>query len=470
MKILLINPPADNTIVGNNPIIIDEERGFNPPLGLLYIAACVEQQAMHEVEILDCQVGGIGYGDIEKNIRNKQPEIVGITAMTFTLIDVIKTAKIVKKISTDILVVLGGPHVYIYPNETINIPEIDFLVLGEGEETFIDLIDNIKNSERLKNIPGLVFKENDKTINTGFRNFITNLDRIPFPARHLTPYKKYSSLLAKRSPITTMFTSRGCPYKCLFCNRPHLGTKFRARSAENVVNEMQECVNLGINEFLLYDDTFNINRQRVFDICDEILRRKLNIGWDIRARIDRMDQKMIEKLKEAHCERIHYGVEAGTDKILKVLRKGITLEQVERIFKITKKVGISTLAYFMIGSPTETKYDIFETIKLAKKLNPDFVHITIATPFPATDMYKKGLEEGNIKNDFWKEFAVDPTGYFHPRYWEGELTTEELNDLLKLAYKSFYSRPIYIIKKLLEMKSLDEFKRKIKAGLKVLSL
>lgn len=467
MKILLINPPAQNTLKGNNPPIIDQERGYNPPLGLLYIAGYLEKYTSHKVEVLDTHVEELSWEELETKVRNIKPDIVGITAMTFTLIDVLKTAKLVKKIFNDIKIVLGGPHVYIYPDETISLKEIDFLVLGEGEITFAELVSNIDDVEELKKIKGLVFKSNGKIINTGMREFIANLDEIPHPARHLVPYKKYSSLLAKRQPITTMITSRGCPYNCSFCARPHLGKRFRARSAKNVVHEMQECVNLGINEFLIYDDTFSIDRQRVLNICDEIINKKLDIGWDIRVRVDTVDEEMLKRLKQAGCERIHYGVEAGTEKILKVLRKGITLDQAEYAFKLTKKIGISTLAYFMIGSPTETKEDILQTIEFAKKLNPDFVHITITTPFPETYIYKKGLEEKIIKKDFWREFALNPNENFQPQYFEENLSYDELLELIDYAYKSFYTRPTYILKELLQVKSFAEFKRKVKAGLKV---
>ncbi|MCB4790693.1 MAG: B12-binding domain-containing radical SAM protein [Elusimicrobia bacterium] len=470
MNILLINPPAENTKIGNNPQIIDEERGFNPPIGLLYIASCIEKFTKHNVSVIDAQAEEINYSGIEEVIRQQEPDIVGITAMTFTLIDVIKTASIVKKTSKDIIVVLGGPHVYIYPNETINMPQVDMLVLGEGEGSFVELIENIGNFDKLKNIPGLVFKNNGKIISTGQPKVLNDLDSIPFPARHLTPYKKYSSLMAKRSPVTTMITSRGCPYQCLFCNRPHLGKKFRARSAKNVVDEMESCIKMGINEFLLYDDTFNIDRQRVLDVCDEIIDRKLEIGWDIRARIDMIDEETLKKLKKANCERIHYGVEAGTDRVLKILNKGITISQVKEAFNMTKDAGISTLAYFMIGSPTETREDILETIKVSKELDPDFVHITITTPFPDTPLYKQGLEKGVFKKDFWQEFASKPTKEFQPEYWQETLTTSELTELLKEAYKSFYIRPYYILKELLKVRSFSEFKRKVGAGLKVLGL
>jgi len=469
MKILLINPPTANMITTEVPSLVSEERGFNPPLGIMYIAAHLEK-AGYDVKVIDADAEELNYSELTTTIRAYGPDIVGLSAMSFTLIDCMEIAKLVKSVDKDIKIFIGGPHVNIYPEETIRTPEIDYVVLGEGEFTTVDLVKNIDSIKNLKKIKGLVFKENGTVRNMGRPDLIKDLDKIYFPARHLTPYKKYSSLLAKRSPITTMITSRGCPFRCLFCDRPHLGKIFRARSAKNVVDEMEECVNMGIHEFLIYDDTFTINRQRVLDICDEILARKLDIGFDVRARLDTVDREMLIKMKRAGCERVHYGVESGNEEILKILNKGITIEQAQRIFKITKKIGIDRLAYFMIGNPRETKRTIMQSIDLAIKLDPDYVHFSITTPFPATGLYFMGLREGIIKKDYWQEFAENPTRDFIPPLWEENLNRKELLEMASLAYKRFYTRPSYVAKRLLKVRSLGELKRKLRAGLKVVKL
>lgn len=467
MKVLLIYPPNENMLTTNVPSVVEEEKGFYPPLGLMYVAAYAEANTEHEVEFLDAQVKRMNHAMIEQEIKRIKPDIVGIQAMTFTLIDVLLTAKTIKRVNKEIKVVLGGPHVNIYPEETVAFPEVDYIILGEGEVTFTDLIQNIENTQKLKEIKGIIYKEGKKIINTGSRDLMNNLDSIPFPARHLTSYHEYHSLLAKRSPITTMITSRGCPYKCIFCDRPHLGKKFRARSAKNVVDEMEECVRMGIEEFFLYDDTFSVDSQRVFNICDEILNRGLKIGWDIRTRVDNVSNDLLKKLKEAGCERIHYGVESGNPEVLKVLRKGITIEQVRNAFEMTRNIGIETLAYFMIGLPGETRAQILETINFAKKLDPDFVQFSVTTPYPATLLYHMGLEKGIIKKDYWKEFAENPSTDFVPELWEENLSRKELLELLKHAYKRFYIRPKYVLKRILQVRSFKEFRRKAKAGLKV---
>jgi len=376
----------------------------------------------------------------------------------------------VKQVDNTIKVVLGGPHVNLFPNETIKIGSVDYLVLGEGEEVFNDLVAAIDFNSEMEKISGIVFKKNGQVVNTGARSHIKNLDDLPFPARHLVPYEKYNSLLFKGKVVTTIFTSRGCPFRCSFCDRPHLGKVFRARSAQNVVDEIETCVQLGIHEFLFYDDTFTVNKKRVIDICNEIVKRRLNISWDIRARVDTVDEEIIMHLKKAGCQGIHYGIEAGTEKVLKVLNKGITINHARKIFNLTKKYKIPILAYFMIGSPKETLDDIHTTFKVMKSLKPDYIHMTILTPFPGTKIYHDGLAEGIIKKDYWKEFAANPRSDFVPPHWDELFSRNELNDLLVRGYRSFYLNPLYVLKRIQQVRSLGEFKKKAVAGLKVFNM
>lgn len=468
MKILFINPSREHEIVGNNPSIIDEERGVNPPLGILYIAAYLRAHSNHEITIIDAQVEKLSYKALEERIASRHPDIVGLTAMTMTLIDVIKVIGIVKAIDPSIRVVLGGPHVNLFPEETILLPGVDFLVLGEGEKAFKDLVDSIDDQSMLKTVPGIVFRQNKQVVNTEKRPYIGDLNALPFPARDMVPYKNYRSLLTKGEIVTTIFTSRGCPFKCSFCDRPHLGKSFRSRSAKNVVDELEECVKMGISDFLFYDDTFTVVKRRTIEICKEIIRRDLKIVWDIRARVDTVDEEVLDHLKKAGCAGIHYGVEAGTQKILKILNKGITINQVERIFTLTRQKGIDILAYFMIGNPGETRDDILETFRMMKLLNPDFVHLTIFTPFPGTKLYNDGLGSGIIKSDYWKVFSNRPTVGFIPPHWDENFSRQELNELLVKGYKSFYLRPSYILKRIIKLRSFKEFKKKAIAGIKVM--
>ncbi len=467
VKVLLVNPPQINLVTNNIPSIVDEERGYNPPLGILYVAAYARENTRHEIGVIDAVVEELDYPALKMRLLRESPDVVGITATTFTLVDACETAKLVKEINGDILVVMGGPHPYIYPDETINLPGVDFLVLGEGEKAFSALLDNLDDPAALREIKGLVFRDRGEIINTGNPPLVEDLDSLPFPARDLTPFRKYYSLIAKTRPVTTMITSRGCPFRCLFCDRPHLGKRFRPRSAKNVVDEMEQCVGLGILEFLIYDDTFTVNKQRVFDICREIKERGLKIGWDVRARVDTITPEMLKAMKDSGCERIHYGVEAGTPEVIETLRKGITIEQVRRVFKQTKEAGIAILAYFMIGSPGETKAQIEESLRLAQELSPDYLHLAITTPFPETDLYRMGFDRGVLKEDYWRQFAKSPHAGFLPKVWEEHMTRDELIEQLHKGYKDFYLRPGYIWNSLKGLKSLSDLRAKARAGFKL---
>ncbi len=486
-KVLLINPPAEKTLVGNNPRFLDEARGYNPPLGLLYLAAMLEERSEHRVCVIDAQAEQLSYEALAEHVAGEAPDLVGITAMTFTLLDVVRTVQAVRQAAPEARVVLGGPHVHLYPRESVSLPGVDFGIVGEGEYAIVALADRLNEPKRWGEVPGLAYRRDstsqipDSRLQRETRNakletavvvneaagLIEDLDALPFPARDLVPFRRYSSVLAKRQPITTMFTSRGCPYRCTFCDRPHLGKKFRAHSPKYVVDEMQGCVEMGIQEFLLYDDTFTVRRQRVLDICGEIQRHGLDIGWDIRARVDTVDEELLKALRAAGCERIHYGVEAGDDHFMQVLNKGITVEEVRKAFRLTRRAGISTLAYFMIGIPGQTEADVRQTFRLARQLDPDVVHITILTPFPGTEIYRQALLQGLYDRDHWLDFARDPRPGFQPLYWTKELGRERLEELLVAAYKNFYVRPRYILRQLLKCRSWRELTTKVKAGLRV---
>lgn len=466
MKVLLVAPPSLNMITANAPEWAEGD-GYYPTLGILYIAAHLEKYSSHSVEVLDADVEGItSYEVMEEHIRRRGPDVVGIQMMTFTARDALLTARTVKKLDKNIPVIVGGPHPNIYVNETIAFDEIDVIVLGEGERIFTDLIDRLSRGEDISGLPGIASKHNGKTIINDQKGYIEDLDTLPFPARHLTQYRKYFSILGNQDTFTTMVSSRGCPFRCLFCDRAYHGKIYRKRSAENVVREMQECEKMGINEIDFQDDLFTFKKDRVYEICDLLISNKSKLKWNVRARVDTVDKEMLKKMSEAGCQRIYFGIEAGTPEIQKVLRKNIDLNRAKEVFKWARECDISALAYIILGSPQETREHIYRTIKYVKELRPDFAHIGIMTPFPYTDLYSLGLEKG-LYDDYWRKFAENPFMEFTARFWEETLSRKELLELMDYAYRSFYLRPTYIVRELLKVKTGKELWRKVIGGLKV---
>jgi radical SAM superfamily enzyme YgiQ (UPF0313 family) len=231
---------------------------------------------------------------------------------------------------------------------------------------------------------------------------------------------------------------------------------------------MEEIKNMNIKEVLLLDDTFTVNRERVVEFAEGMIDRDFGLEWDIRSRIDGVDEDLIRLLARAGCNRIHIGVEAGTRRIQKILRKNVDLDKARIIVDTCRDEGVQTLAYFMIGSPTETREEIEETINYSIELNPDYAQYAITTPFPGTDLYQMGLEKNLYPHDYWEEFAKRPHPGFVPRYWTEILSQDELINLLRTAHRRFYGRPKYLWKSLLEVGSPKDFVKKVKAGLHIL--
>jgi len=466
MRILLINPPMGNIIATTQPPFIVAEKGSYPPLGLLYIATMIKSKTGHKVKILDCQFERMGYDQIKEEIRKYSPDIVGITLITSMLMDALKLADIVKECATilrrDIIVVGGGPHATIFPDETIGLKNFDYVFSGEAEFSFLSFVNNIHDPGSLRNIPGIVFKENGTIVKGPPNYFIEDLDSLPIPDRGLLNYEQYKNLLAGRGIMTTSITSRGCPYQCIFCER--LGKRFRAASAGYVIREIEDCLGLGIDEIFFHDDTFTIDKKRVMEICRLIEEKKLKFKFSLRSRVNTIDEEMIRALKRAGCRRISFGVESGVQRILDRIKKDITLKQAEDAFSLSKKYGITTLADFMIGHPDERVEDIYATLNFAKRLNPDYVQFSITTPYPATELYKEALSRGILEKDVWREFSKNPRKDFMPPRWEQNLDREQLALLLNKCYREFYLKPSFILKMFLRQRNRTEMTRKAKAG------
>jgi radical SAM superfamily enzyme YgiQ (UPF0313 family) len=453
MRVLLINPPYE------------ESTYISPPLGLAYIASMLRVND-HTVQVVDAPALKYDYSGIIKEIKKFSPEIVGLSAMTPTIQSAVKTAKMVKSIVADIPIIMGGVHPSIMPDETLkNTKEIDILVRGEGEKTAEELINIIESGGNIYNVSGISFRDNNRVVHNQNRPLIKNLDSIPFPARDLLPMGKYKQHIGNPTSFATIITSRGCPFNCIYCTKAIFGRIYRFRSAENVLREIEEIIHkYKVKEIDFYDDSFTVNKKRVTELCDAIIKCGIDVQWKCEARVDLVNKELLEKMKKAGCYLIAYGVETGNQELLDILKKGVTIDQIRKAFKITKEVGIETLAYIMIGIPGETRKTIKKTLNFTRALDPDYAQIAVLTPYPQTELYEMVKEKGHLIKEDWSKYAYvgdSATAVIRT----DELSPEDLADELKRITKAFYLRPKYILKQLRKSTSAYAVKRNI-SGLK----
>lgn len=469
MKILLINPPYTN-FEG-----IKESGGHSMPLNLGYLASYLRDRINCEIKICDAEVSGMNYQQIKEEIAKTRPDILGITCPTPTMGHVFKIAEIAKKeVNPNCAVVAGGIHPTVLPKETIQNPFIDFVVIGEGEITFYEMVKTLAEKRTdFQNIDGLCFKKDGEIFITKPRNLIQNLDEIPLPARDLFNLSLYRSAPTKKvssEPAGPILTSRGCAFNCIHCiSRSIWGRMVRFRSVDNVIKEMEECiVKYGIKEFNIYDDTFTLNNERAMKICDEIIKRKWKIWWISFSRVNTVTAELAATMKEAGCRKISFGLESGSQKILDIMRKNATLDMARRAVDIVRKQGIRAHASFMLGNVGETRETVRETINFAKSLDLDNATFFITSPFPGTELYEIAKKEGFITPETrWEEFA--PLTNASPILVQKNLTKEELVWWQKKAFKEFYFRPKYIIYKFKQLKEMNpiDFIKMLFEGLRV---
>ena len=469
MRVLLINPPVARMIRTVLPAGVEKNRGSSPPLGLLYIASMLRNRGVADVSVLDAQAEGLLLPQIRQRIRELRPSLAGITAMTFTLPDVLDCASAVKDLFPEVPVVVGGPHAGIYPRLTLeHHPAIDFVLRGESEASFCLLVQALGGRGSLDAVPGLTYRRSDGIRENAPGEPAEDLDSLPLPARDLLDPGLYTSVLSGASRVTTMITGRGCPYRCTFCYRPPWDMRYRARSAPGVVAEMAACADMGIGEIFFYDDTFNLRRSRVIDICREVLRQGLRVGWDARCRVDLLDAELLGWMRRAGCRRLHLGVETGSPRQMESCRKGIRLDQAREAFDLARLAGIDTLAYFMLGFPGETEEEMTETIRFALSLPARYAQFAVVLPFPGTELYASEQRGAPPGWDPWKRFAAHPDRDFHPPRARGPVSDRRLESILRRAYRVYYRRPSYLLRSLAGVRSWQELEQKGRVGLRIL--
>ena len=452
MNVLLINPPW---ITKGG--IWQNVASCMPPFGLASIAAYLEKSDVN-VRIIDANARKLSYKEIASVLqiyfarRREKPEYAGITASTPTISSALIVAKIVKNVFPDTKIVLGGVHPSVMANDVLKNEFVDFIVRGEGEETFRELVSGISREK----ITGLSYKEDKNIIHNPPRAVIPDINSLPFPAYHLLPMEKYFPARGsyKKFPALGMMTTRGCPGRCTFCLGNYLGQQVRNRSSEKIFEEMFLLQDkYGIKEISFYDDVFTTKKENVKNLCRKIINEKMNVSWSCFARVDFVDEGLLKVMKYAGCHQIMYGIESGDEEILKNIHKKISLERVKEIVHITKKIGIDVRAAFMLGNPGETKETMQKTIDYAINLSPDLAIFNITTPYPGTEMFKWAKDKGILATENWDEYDLAKPLMNLPT-----VNPADIEKYYNLAYKKFYWRWGYLLKRVFRIRSFSDIK------------
>jgi radical SAM superfamily enzyme YgiQ (UPF0313 family) len=404
------------------------------------LAAVLEKNG-YEVDVIDCQALGVSFEEAKNELSKRQPDIVGLTSTTLTYKSAIKIVKIAKEVCPNCTTLLGGVHVTFWDNEALQeCPQLDIVVRKEGEVTFLELIQRLEAGKSFDDVLGITYRKNGKTVKTEDRPYIEDLDSLPFPAHHLWPLdrlKKYGNVMFP------LMTSRGCVFWCEFCSAVRMfGRRFRMRSAKNVVDEMEHLhKTYGADTFTFYDDAFTVDQARVEEICRELHARNLKVTWDCGTRVDMVNKELLQKMKDAGCIAVWFGVEAGSQEVIDAMGKGFTANKTKLAFKAAKEVGLMTIASVVFGFPGETKESAMATVKLVEELDPDDVGYYIATPYPGTPMADNVREMGWIKvTDFDKYDTATPI------FELPTLTMKEVREIREQAFHRFYLRPRYVLR------------------------
>lgn len=446
MKILLIDPPYERFI------------GFKSewfPMGISYIASYLMARG-HDVGIYHAEHGPdteyksvVKYSEsfnkyksaiesddhpiwaeVKREISSFYPEVVGVSVLTPKVPSAFKIAEICKNIDPKMVVVFGNHHPTIRSDEILLNENVDFVVRGEGEETFSSLLDNLgSSSPDYHTIAGLSFRDNGKIINNNDRARIDNLDVLPFPARDkLLNLETYTP-----TQLSMVMTSRGCPYSCAFCASHNMWSKkVRFRSIENIINEINELKKVySVKNITFMDDSFTINRKRVKELCAALIEDNIGITWSCLTRVNIISDEIIALMKKAGCTKVDVGIESGNQRVLDLINKGITVEQVRKAAEILRRNKMYWSGFFMFGFPTETENEIFDTINFLKELKPNWANISIFTPYPGTELYKLSLE---------KDLISEPPDYTLYSHQNSKLRFTD-----KISRERFYSLARHVL-------------------------
>ena len=417
-----------------------EDREIRPPEGLLYVAAALENHG-HQVTVIDNEVLGIDDEQLLEKIAHTNPDMVGMGATTPEFPHIANLLNIIHN-ELGAVTVLGGPHATAISENIISSNAgIDYVVRGEGEITTVELADSLTNGVPPASLPGLAFRRNGEVVVTPDRPLISDLDALPWPARHLLDSHgyRYPSRGRGMQEVATMITSRGCPYSCIFCYSMH-GHQVRYRSVDSVIREVESVVkDYGIRYIIFHDECFTLSKKRVMQFCDEVLRKQLDIRWFCFTRGDTIDEEMAEWMAAAGCVKVSLGVESGSQEMLDRSGKRTRLEKIAKAFRILGKVGIETRGSFIVGLPGEDRRSLRHTVDFAKSLRMYHFGLNIATPYPGTKMWQMAEKGDGIR------FENRDLSAFR-RWGNAVIATDglEARDLVQAQRKAliqFYLRP-----------------------------
>ena len=469
LRILLINPNF-RRMIGKSERIST----ILPPLGIAYIAAVLKKELKEstDVKILDINALNLSMGQAIEHIKDFNPDIIGLTAATPTINKCFVIAEAVKKILSDSKIVIGGPHPTALPDESIKKDFIDFVAVGEGEMTMLELAKELmkKGKKDFRKIKGLVFKDKNRIIKNVPRERIKDLDALPFPAFELLPLEKYASASSKYGRFITILTSRGCPGMCNYCNKLIFGNACNMRSAENIFKEIEYLMKkYRYGEFHIVDDLFTNDRKRIEEFCKMVIKKRMKIKWKCGngVRVGTVDLELLKLMKKAGCYSLSYGIESGSQKILNNIRKGQSLQQCINAVRWTKQAGIECIGFFMLGNLGEDEKTMQETIDFAKSLDLDIAQFSILIPFPGTPIRQVIESEGRIFENSWDRYDnLEGKAIFE----HGSLKRELMERFYKKAYKEFYMRQRYMLKRIFKFRTLNEIKNEINGFLTLIEI
>ncbi|MDR3281374.1 MAG: B12-binding domain-containing radical SAM protein [Synergistaceae bacterium] len=446
-KTLLVNPNYYSTAKDG---IWDSVSSIMPPLGLAWLAAMLEEHGF-EVSIKDFMAERNAFNDDVQYIKSQNYDYLGITSTTPQIKSGLLLAQAAKEANPDAVVILGGVHPTVMTDEVLVNDSVDIVVRGEGEKTLLDIV----LGKPYKDIQGISYKnENMEIVHNVDRSVTPNLDDLPDPAYHLLPMEKYFPAVGayKKLPAVSMLGTRGCPGQCTYCHR-QLGKKVRTRSGKRIAAEAKMLHDkFGINEINFYDDTFTTNHKEVFAFIETMKEYNLSMSWVCFSRVDSVDYPLLKAMAESGCHQIMFGVESANKEILRNIKKGINMDVVTRAIKDAQKAGIDVRVSLMIGNPGETRETVMESMSFISKVDPDLLIYNVTTPYPGTEMFKWADENGFLLTKDWDKYDLRHSVMELPT-----ISNKEIDELYSYAYKKFYRRPSYILKRLKMLRSINDF-------------